>query len=275
VDDDCGYTPPIFQGKVIIDGLMSYKGRFTSCFPSGLIQFLQYKQDQTERYQLVQLTDTAWSIKNLGTNTYFELNPPYFHCSGLAAGARNQFSITFIDQNKISIQLIPIYASAKNPSMGLTTTTFTNDETFWFTSIPYPEIAQTTVLPTKACRNALCTSGVLRFSETGYYVNGNLDACPDEKLLDFFTYGDATNKYLIIGYGSAALEYYIYETPEGILNNLILSQTRYSLFKKIEAVDGTFKLQAWNGKFLGHTLKPNLKIVLMDDDNKMTKFGYN
>ncbi len=142
----------------------------------------------------------------------------------------------------------------------------------WWTSIKYPTKIPNLILPSPFCRTSDCTSAALRFKKTGWYVNGILHACPDERRVDILGYD---KDHIIIGFHDEVNQFYIYVTPDGQLLYTIMSPQRYSLFKKINQTDGTFVLQSWNGKYLSHIVSSTQKVVILEStisDN--TKFGY-
>lgn len=281
IPEPCDVDPNDHKPKKFEDGLMSPPGRFISCMPSGMVQMMQMKQSKNEEFQFKRFKDSIWTIRVKTRNSLFGITRSYFMCAGLTPDDSSKLKLTFLDENRVIIENPPKYASTVSPFMGTAVDTQTKSEVFWLTSIPHHPISTKQVLPNAACRNAQCSIGVLRFT-TGWFINGNLDACPTEKLLDLYAYrskrplNNIESDFVVVGYGGG--QYFLYVTPEGTLSNLIQTQTRYSLFRKITKENGTFLLQAWNGYYLGHTLgttKEEQKVILIkEESSSMIIFGY-
>lgn len=280
IPEPCDDEPNDNKPKNFHDGLMSPPGRFISCIPTGLIQMIQMKQDKNEEFHFKK-NDDLWSINVKTRQNYFAINGNMFHCMGNKSDDSSKLKLTFLDENRVVIEVPPKYASTRSPYMGIAVDNQTKSEIFWLTSIPHHPVSRRQVIPDAACRNPQCSEGVLRFT-TGWFVNGILDACPTEKILDLYTYrakrarNDTDQDFIVIGYGKG--EYFLYVTPDGQLSNLVKTQTRYSLFRKINKENGTFLLQAWNGYYLGHTLGKTHKeqkiILIKEETSNMIIFGY-
>lgn len=268
-EDPCGdeeesSSSSVWVPESIEDGIMTCIGRFMDCQDNRLIQFATKLKTPRSTYKLQEISEGEWTITN--KSNYLVIMNPNFLCGFPEfTPAMSTFEVDFPTVNSLTMKIHPKYASAKNYLMGSTASEVTQSETFFFTSIKQPSVPQISVIPAEFCRNADCSQGVLRFHD-GWWVNPILHICPQEKKFYFFTYELNGEKFVILGYGKETAEYYWIVTPCGKLEVEIQSKTRYSLFKLIDGPNGTFKLQAWNGQYVGHSDNVDGADVVLRDD---------
>ena len=254
------------------DGIFSKLGNFMSCQNNFMIQFTSTKWLGQQTFQIKSIEPGVYVIYNSAMKKYVGFTNNLFHCVSGTIQPYNKFKITPIDVNRFTLSINNVYIGA-NPAAKPTSSALLGDfQHLWWTSIKYPTKIPNLILPSAFCRTGDCTTAALRFKKTGWYVNGILHACPDERKVDILGYDQ---DHIIIGFHDDINQFYIYVTPEGNLSYNIMSPQRYSLFKKINQLDGTFILQAWNGKYLSHIVSPTKEIVILENViSDFTKFGY-